>query len=83
MPSCTPPKGISVSSYLRSKPRKSRKGARTKPGETYWTCETPSGHTCGTHHRTITAADRHARSLNKQDRRQGRKAKWDSVKKRG
>lgn len=65
---------VEVRDYWRTKPRR-----KPKPPETYWTCREGS-QTCGMHHRSQTSALRHSRRLDREARRQGRRADWQPEK---
>jgi hypothetical protein len=71
-PKCSPPKSQTVKSHWRAAPRQHRHGPRK--GSTYYVAESSSGHTCGHHHKTRTAAMQCAIRQNKRETRtRGRK----------
>lgn len=71
--------------YTRAAPPKRRRKRRkpAKPAGRYWTCvNARTGRSCGTKHRTMTAAIKHRVQLDRTSYRAGRGRPWD-VTKRG
>jgi hypothetical protein len=64
--SCRAPKSVGVKSYVRAGRRK-----KPKPPDTYYECFR-KGRGCGTHHRTYAGALRHAKQLDRAERRKSR-----------
>jgi hypothetical protein len=74
---CSPPKGQSVKSHYRSKPRALKRRAKAAAARAggYWECF-KGGRGCGTHHKTQMSALRHTKRLDRVERRHGRSADW-------
>jgi hypothetical protein len=66
---CSAPKSSAVKGYARTAPRKKHKPA------SWWECYHGSM-SCGVHHGSQSASDRHCRRLDKAERRKGRRAGW-------
>lgn len=68
---CKGSASVCVCSYTRGAGRRRKKrkpAARKAPTGTYYVCESDAGRTCGTHHRTFTAATKHAQVMRRKDR---------------
>lgn len=70
MPSCGPPKSVTVRGYWRAKARRKRS---LKAGARYYVAENEQGRECTHKHRTFTGAHACAVAHNKAARRQSRR----------
>lgn len=75
--SCSPPKKP-VRSYLRARPDK-RKRKRAAPAK-YYEARNHAGHSCGHHHKTMSAAIACSRRMDSKARRTGRKPSYEAEK---
>lgn len=66
---CNSPRSVCVCGHSRKGGRKRRRKAKPRvPKGRYYLCESAKGETCGVHHRSWTAAVRHAKRLRKKER---------------
>lgn len=80
---CRGSKSEHVRGYTRAAAPKRKRRITRAPASAYWECRSTGGRWCGVHHSSQVTSLRHAKQLDKVERRKGSRTRWDAEKRGG